>query len=101
MLGERVNHMAKKISKAAVAAKTAKTQTKSETKATNKGRKARVVSFTVVTVNKRRNFTPVNKRAKAFADIAGVTKLSTKHLKAIKALGFKVVETGSLNPISL
>lgn len=67
----------------------------------SKARKARVVSFTVVTVNKRRTFTPVNKRAKAFADIAGSTKLTTKTLKAIKALGFKVVETGTLAPISL
>lgn len=72
-----------------------------EVKAPAKARKARVVSFTVVTVNKRRTFTPVNKRAKAFADIAGSTKLTTKTLKAIKALGFKVVETGTLAPISL
>lgn len=93
--------MAKKISKSAVKtvvkARTSKTKTASAPKA----RKARVVSFTVAVKNGKRSFTVVNKRAKAFGELAGSTTLKLKHLKAIKALGFRVVESGTLEPIAL
>lgn len=85
--------MAKKVSKNVAKARTAVAVEVTQKSKTVK--KARVVSFKTVTVNKRRTFTPVNKRAKAFAVIAGNTKLTLKHLKAIKELGFRVVESGS------
>jgi len=64
-------------------------------------RKARAVTFEITTVKNKRTFRPVNKRAKALASLAGKTSLTVANLKDIKALGFRVLETGSLTPVKL
>ena len=61
----------------------------------------RKVTFTISREKNVRVFTPVNKRAQAFAAIAGTPTLQRKHLLAIRALGFRVAEGKTLNPIAL
>lgn len=65
-----------------------------------KARKARKATFTVKTVDGVREFTPVNKRAKAFAIVLGVKALSSKHLKAIKKTGLRVYQYGENNKLT-
>lgn len=67
----------------------------------NKTSKPRKVTFTVKTVKGVRRFTPVNKRAKAFATVIGGKSLEAKHLKNIKKAGFSVCESPSLKTIKL
>jgi hypothetical protein len=73
------------------------------TEVKSKARKARAITFEVTLKCNRRQFKPVNKRAKAFAELAGVQVMAVKHLKTIKALGFRVVENsnGELKAITL
>lgn len=61
----------------------------------------RKVTFTVTKKGNTRIFTPVNKRAKSFAAIAGTATLTSKNLKGIKKLGYKVAESPSLKAIEL
>ena len=62
---------------------------------------SRKVTFVVTSKNGKRVFTPVNKRAKAFAAVAGVDQLSRKHLVGIKKLGYKLAASPSLTTITL
>lgn len=54
--------------------------------------KPRKATFVTETVDGKRTFTPVNKRAKAFATVIGLKTLEVKNLKAIKKAGFRVYE---------
>lgn len=79
-----------------------KTEVKAAIKKTvKKTTTPRAVTFEIVMVNNRRTFRPVNKRAKALAEFSSAKVLTAKHLKALKALKFRVLETVTLNPISL
>lgn len=63
---------------------------------------ARAATFRVITKQGgKRLFTPVNKRAKKLALVTGESTLTSKNLKGIKAMGFRVLESPSLKKISL
>jgi len=71
---------------------------KKERRAT-KARQPRAATFRVTSKQgNKRIFTPVNKRAKRYAAIAG-TELTLKNLRAIKNLGIRVLESPSLKKI--
>lgn len=69
-------------------------------KPVHKARKARKATFKATTEG---TFTPVNKRAKAFATVLGLTTLTKANLKAIRKAGFAVrqYEDGKLKAIAL
>lgn len=68
-----------------------------------KARKARKATFTTEVVDGKRQFTPVNKRAKAFTTVLGQKTLQVKDLKNIKKAGFRTYEYigGKLKAITL
>lgn len=55
-------------------------------------RKPRAVTFTTKVVKGVKQFTPVNKRAKAFATVVGAKYLTVKNLKGIKSAGYRPAE---------
>lgn len=61
----------------------------------------RAVTFEIKMVNNRRTFRPVNKRAKALAEFSNAKVLTAKHIKALKALKFRVLETVTLAEIKV
>jgi hypothetical protein len=61
-------------------------------KVTRKERKGKVVSFAITGEGKSRQFTAVNKYAQGIAAVTG-GKVAPKHLKALKKLGFRVLDT--------
>lgn len=66
-----------------------------------KTRKHRAATFRVTAKQgNKRVFTPVNKRAKKLAQVAG-GELTTTNLRGIKALGYRVLESPSLKAIKL
>lgn len=64
-----------------------------------KVRQPRAATFRVVKKLNRRYFIAVNKRAKRYAAVVGVSELSLKNLKAIKAFNVRILESPSLKKI--
>lgn len=61
-------------------------------------KRMRAVTFTVKTTKGKREFTPVNKRAKMFATVVA-GPMTLKNLKGIKEAGYRVLESPSLKAI--